>query len=76
MAYHDGHSPSLGSKLMLLLLTLVGLILSLTLLLKNQQTNLFETDLLLACAIVFYMRLAVCLLIFVKRKVSWFEEVL
>lgn len=70
MAYHDGHSSSWGSKLMLLLLTLVGLIFSLTLLLKNQQT-----DLLLACAIVFYMRLAFCLLIFVKRKVSGFEGV-
>jgi len=73
MAYHDGHSPSLGSKLSLLSLTLVGLIFSLNLLLKNQQTELFRTFLLLTCAVVFYIRLALCLLVFVKRKVSWFE---
>jgi protein-S-isoprenylcysteine O-methyltransferase Ste14 len=75
MAYHDGHSPSLVPKLTLLLLTLVGLIFSLTLLLKNQQNDQFRVALLLACAIAFYVRLTLCLLVFVKRKVSWFEGI-
>lgn len=73
MAYHDGHSLSLGSKLTLLLLTFVGLMFSFNLLLKDQHTELFRVYLLLACAAVFYVRLAFCLLIFVKRKVSRFE---
>jgi protein-S-isoprenylcysteine O-methyltransferase Ste14 len=73
MAYHDGHSPSLGSKVTLLLLTLVGVLFSLNLLFQNQPSDLTRTFLLLTCAIVFYVRLALCLLIFVKRKVSWFE---
>lgn len=73
MAYHDGHSPSLGAKITLLLLTLAGLIFSLNLLLKNQQADQYRAYLLLTCAIVFYVRLAFCLLVFVKRKVSWFE---
>jgi len=75
MAYHDGHSHSLGPKLTLLLLTFAGLIFSFNLMLKNQCSDPFREYLLLACAIVFYVRLALCLLIFVKRKVSWFEGV-
>jgi protein-S-isoprenylcysteine O-methyltransferase Ste14 len=73
MAYHDGHSLSLGSKLTLLFLTFAGLMFSFNLLLKDQHTELFRVYLLLACSTVFYVRLAFCLLIFVKRKVSWFE---
>jgi steroid 5-alpha reductase family enzyme len=73
MAYHDGHSPSLVSKCTLLLLTLAGLVFSFNLLLKNHQADQYRAYLLLACASVFYIRLALCLLVFVKRKVSWFE---
>jgi protein-S-isoprenylcysteine O-methyltransferase Ste14 len=75
MAYHDGHSPSLGSKLTLLLLTLEGLMFSFNLLLKNHPTDPFRMYLLMVCAVVFYLRLAFCLLVFVKRKVSWFEGI-
>jgi protein-S-isoprenylcysteine O-methyltransferase Ste14 len=73
MAYHDEHSPSLGSKLTLLLLTLAGLIFSFNLLLKDQPADQYRAYLLLVCSVVFYVRLALCLLVFVKRKVSWFE---
>ncbi|MPM12138.1 hypothetical protein SDC9_58490 [bioreactor metagenome] len=76
MAYHDGHSHSLGPKLTLLLLTIAGLIFSFNLMLKNQYSDPFREYLLLACAIVFYVRLALCLLISVKRKISWFEGIM
>jgi protein-S-isoprenylcysteine O-methyltransferase Ste14 len=73
MAYHDGHAPSSGAKMALLSLTFIGIMLSLPILTKNGQYVSFHSGLLLACAIVFYVRLVLCLLVFVKRKVSWFE---
>jgi protein-S-isoprenylcysteine O-methyltransferase Ste14 len=73
MAYHDGHAPSSGAKVALLSLTLIGIMLSLPILTKNGQYVSFHSGLLLTCAIVFYVRLALCLLVFIKRKVSWFE---
>lgn len=73
MAYHDGHFPSLKPKIALLLFTLIGLVFSIDLLLKAQQTDLYRTYLLLTCSIIFYVRLAFCSLVFIKRKVSWFE---
>ncbi len=73
MAYHDGHSNSKGAKSALLLFTFTGLLFSIIQILKNQQSELFQKYLLLACAMVFYFRLVICLLVFVKRKVSWFE---
>lgn len=73
MAYHDGHSPSAGSKTALLLFTLTGTVFSAIMLLKNGRFFLFRDGLLLTCAVIFYLRLAICLLVFVKRKISWFE---
>lgn len=73
MAYHDKHSPSLGSKTALLLLTLVGLVLAYKLLLTSKSVDTNRLYLLLVCASIFYLRLALCILVFVKRKISWFE---
>ncbi len=73
MSYHDGYASSIGSKTALLLLTLAGVLFSLPILSKNGQLVSSHSVLLLACVTVFYLRLAICLLVFVKRKVSWIE---
>jgi protein-S-isoprenylcysteine O-methyltransferase Ste14 len=73
MAYHDGHAPSNGAKTILLLFTLSGILLAATMLLGNSQISAFRVSMLLGCSVIFYLRLVLCLLVFVKRKVSWFE---
>jgi steroid 5-alpha reductase family enzyme len=73
MAYKDGHAPSLGAKLMLVTFTLIGVILSTELLFANKQVDSFYIMALLSCSVIFYTRLVLCLFLFVKRKVSWFE---
>jgi protein-S-isoprenylcysteine O-methyltransferase Ste14 len=73
MAYQDRQSPSLGSKLMLVSLTLLGVIFSTTFLYANDKVDSTCCILLFFCSSVFYIRLVVCLFLFVKRKVSWVE---
>ncbi|MBP1640366.1 MAG: hypothetical protein H6Q17_1949 [Bacteroidetes bacterium] len=73
MAYQDIHSPSLGSKLMLVSLTLSGVIFSTVFLFTNNQSDSLCRILLFSCSIAFYIRLVICLFVFVKRKVGWLE---
>jgi protein-S-isoprenylcysteine O-methyltransferase Ste14 len=73
MAYHDGHAPSNWVKTILLLFTLSGILLAATMLLENPQISTIRVSMLLGCSGIFYLRLVLCLLVFVKRKVSWFE---
>jgi protein-S-isoprenylcysteine O-methyltransferase Ste14 len=73
MAYHDKHSPSIGPKTVLLLFTLAGLIFSYKLLLVDNLMFQPRTCLLLSYATIFYLRLVLCILFFVKRKIRWFE---
>jgi steroid 5-alpha reductase family enzyme len=73
MAYKDGLAPSVGAKVLLVLLTLLGVTFSSSFLLQNNQIDFLHKVLLLFCLIVFYIRLVICLFLFVKRKVSWFE---
>jgi protein-S-isoprenylcysteine O-methyltransferase Ste14 len=73
MAYNDVHAPSFGAKLMLVSLTLLGFISSIAFLFVNNQIESLCRILLLSCSIVFYIRLVICLFVFVKRKVGWLE---
>ena len=73
MSYHDEYASSIGSKTALLLLTLAGVLLSFSAITKSGQLVSFHSVLLLACVTVFYLRLAIYLSVFVKRKVSWIE---
>lgn len=75
MAYRDGCSPSISTKLTLSILTLIGVIFA-TLHLKP-DSGVMSTHclVLLLCIFLFYVRLVVCLFTFIKRKVSWFEGV-
>jgi protein-S-isoprenylcysteine O-methyltransferase Ste14 len=73
MTYYDNHTPSVGSKTALLLFTLIGLLSAYVLLISDITSKTNCTLLLLVSATIFYLRLAVCILFFVKRKISWVE---
>lgn len=75
MAYRDGHAPSPGSKLSLLFIVLLGALLSTQLIIKCDQLTTARQILLIICTWSFLIRLAVCLLRYVQRKVSWFEGI-
>jgi protein-S-isoprenylcysteine O-methyltransferase Ste14 len=76
MAYHDGHAPSWASKLTLLGLVLIGTVYSVRITEGHDQLNATRQFLLVACTILFFVRLAVCLVFFVERKVSQLEGTL
>ncbi len=71
MAFKDPHTPSIGAKLSLLILTLVGIILSILYLVQKSEFKII----ILICSLFFYIRLIWSLFVFVKRKVSWFEGI-
>lgn len=75
MAYRDGHAPSLGSKLSLLALVLVGAILATHFVTADDQLTTGRRVLLIGCTWLFLIRLAVCLLAYLQRKLSWFEGI-
>jgi protein-S-isoprenylcysteine O-methyltransferase Ste14 len=75
VAYRDAHAPSLGPKLSLLLLTLGGALLATQLTVVAARPPVARQVLLIGCTWLFLVRLIVCLLMFVQRKVSWFEGI-
>ncbi len=76
MAFKDGNAPSSGPKSALAGGTLVGAILALGLAKSYVQVDVFHGVLLIACTLIFYIRLLISLFIYIKRRVSWFEGVL
>ena len=75
MAFKDGNSPSTGPKLSLGMLTLLGVIFSIRHVEFGFQPVSVHNGFLIACALIFWIRLAVSLFAFIKRKVSWFEGI-
>jgi steroid 5-alpha reductase family enzyme len=75
MAFKDANSPSLGAKLTLALLTLIGVIFALSHLIFGVQVSFLHNLFLIFCTLIFYIRLVVHLFAFIKRKISWFEGI-
>jgi hypothetical protein len=75
MAYSDGYAPSNGAKRTLLLLTFLGVIASWLCLLSNSGVDGVRRAILLCCSLVFFLRLVLSILLFVKRKVRWMEGI-
>jgi protein-S-isoprenylcysteine O-methyltransferase Ste14 len=75
MAFKDGNSPSLGSKLALVFLTFVGLVLGIRQIIVSPDTYVFHNWSLIGCVIIFWARLTWSLFAYIKRKVSWFEGI-
>ena len=75
MAYKDGNSPSVGAKLTLALLTLIGVIFALRHVKLGFQAEFLHNWILISCTLIFYVRLIICLFTFIRRRVGWFEGI-
>ncbi|MCP3952609.1 MAG: DUF1295 domain-containing protein [Desulfobacterales bacterium] len=85
MAFKDEHSPSIPAKVLLSASILAGVLVSaaltsgysewLILLFKYEKSvgNSTRQLIILSCGLIYFARFAVCMFIFVKRNISWFE---
>ncbi len=76
MTFKDANSPSLGAKLALAFLTLVGAIFAIMHVKFGFQAGFLHNWFLISCTLIFYVRLVISLFAFIKRRVSWFEGIL
>jgi protein-S-isoprenylcysteine O-methyltransferase Ste14 len=75
MTYKDKPCPSLKSKLALAMLTLSGVVFAIWHLTDSYPKNPLQNWILILCTLIFYVRLVICLFVFIKRKVGWFEGI-
>lgn len=75
MAYKDKHHPSLKAKLALAFPTFLGIVFAIRNLTDSHQINSIVNWILISCIIIFYIRLVICLFVFIQRRVSWFEGI-
>jgi len=75
MAFKDGNAPSLGAKLILGILTLVGVLFAIRQVKFGFQASFLHNWFLILCTLIFYVRLIISLFAFIKRRVSWFEGI-
>ncbi len=85
MAFKDGHSPSIPAKMLLSASILAGVLVSaaltygypewLVLLFKYEKGggNAARQLLFLFCGLIYCVRFTLCMFIFLKRHISWFE---
>jgi len=85
MAFKDEHSPSIPVKVLLSASILAGVLVSaaltsgypewLVLLLKYEKGggNAARQLLFLFCGLIYFVRFSICMFIFLKRHISWFE---
>ncbi len=85
MAFKDKHSPSIPVKVLLSLSILTGTITAALLTseysdwlidllnFKNIGGNIFRQIIILVCCLIYFIRFAIGLFVFVQRKISWFE---
>ncbi len=76
MAFKDGNSPSLGAKLTLALLTLIGVIFAIRHIKFGFQASFLHNWIIISCTLIFYVLLIICLFAFIKRRVGWFEGIM
>jgi len=85
MAFQDEHSPSVPAKVLLSASILCGVLLSIALssgyseLLidffgyEKEPGNIYRQIIMAACSLIYFFRFTLCMFIFLKRKISWFE---
>ena len=85
MAFKDEPSPSILPKVWLSISILAGTLVSFTLtsgysdwlisLIKFEKVegNIYRQIIFLSCCLIYFIRFTICMFIFVKRKISWFE---
>ena len=85
MAFHDENSPSILSKVSLSVSILAGALVSAALtfgysdwlidLIKHERVdgNIYRQIIILSCSLIYLIRFTICMFIFLKRKISWFE---
>ncbi len=85
MAFQDEHSPSIPVKVLLSASILAGVFVSaaltsgysefLMLLFKYEKAggNIHRQIIILSCGLIYFFRFTICMFIFLKRKISWFE---
>ncbi len=85
MAFQDKHSPSLPTKVLLSLSILAGTITAAVLTsgysdwlidflnFEKVEGNIFRRIIILVCCLIYFIRFAIGMFVFLQRKVSWFE---
>lgn len=85
MAFKDEHSPSVAVKVLLSAGLLAGIVISATVtsgysaflikLFKYEQAggNVYRQIIFSTCALIYFFRFTICMFVFLKRKISWFE---
>ena len=85
MAFQDKHSPSIPAKVLLSLSILAGTITATVLTsgysdwlidflnFEKVEGNIFRRIIILVCCLIYFIRFAIGLFIFLQRKISWFE---
>ena len=85
MAFQDEHSPSILAKVLLSASILAGTLVSAALtsgyadllinLLKYEKVegNIYRQIIILSCCLIYFFRFTICMFVFVRRKISWFE---
>ena len=85
MAFQDEHSPSITVKVLLCASILGGGFVSMAIssgyselmidLFRYEKDpgNIYRTILMASCSLIYFIRFTICMFIFLKRKISWFE---
>jgi len=85
MAFQDEHSPSITVKVLLSASILGGIFVSVALssgyseLLidlfryETESGNTYRQMIMASCSLLYFIRFTICMFIFLKRKISWFE---
>ncbi len=85
MAFQDEHSPSIPAKVLLSASILAGTLVSAALttgygdflihLLKYEKAegNIYRQIIILSCCLIYFIRFTLCMFIFLKRRIGWFE---
>ncbi len=85
MAFQDEHSPSMPAKVLLSASILCGIFLSIALSsgyseslidffgYEKEPGNIYRQIIMASCSFLYFVRFTICMFIFLKRKISWFE---
>ena len=85
MAFKDEHSPSIPVKVLLSASILAGIVVSAILtsgyseflagLFKYEKAggNVYRQIIFTSCALIYLLRFTLCMFVFLKRKIGWFE---
>ncbi len=85
MAFQDEHSPSITVKVLLCASILGGIFVSMAIssgysellvdLFRYEKDpgNIYRQILMASCSLIYFIRFTICMFIFLKRKISWFE---